>query len=242
MSRTGPFFGELYYRSTLPFFDSATTSAEVGYLENVFARRPGALLDLGCGHGRHASVLAQRSSRTVIGVDFDPLALGEALPGFLRVRGDLLALPFRDDSVGDAYAWYSTLFGMARELHVPMLKQVHRVLAPDARLVLQTIPVERLLDQPTATYDGELPDGSVLHEESRFDQKTFTDHGFRRLHMLDGRVLSAPYAIAYYPADELVQLLESTGFSVEWVHGALDASPLSPTSRDLILGAKKRHG
>lgn len=242
MSRTGPFFGELYYRSTAPFLDAATTQAEVEYLAGRVGQGSSVLLDLGCGHGRHASPLAQRMSRPVVGVDFDSMSLSQALPGFDRVHGDLLALPFRARSVGDAYAWYSTVFGLPRQAHAQVMRQVNAALVEGGRFVVQTVPVDRLMEQPTATYDGELPDGSVLHEESRFDAPSATDHGFRRLHLLDGRVLSADYAIAYYPVAELVQLFESTGFSVEWVHGALDGSPLGATSRDLIVGAKKRHG
>lgn len=235
------FFGELYYRSTLPFLDPNTTALEIDYLERCFACRPGALLDLGCGHGRHTGPLSTRLPRPVIGVDFDAHSLREG-SGFERVRGDLLSLPFQTAGVGDAYAWYSTIFALPEADQPRALREAHRVLRPGGELVVQTLPIERLLEQPTAQYDGTLPDGSVLHEESRFDAETGTDHGFRRLLTPDGRVLSAAYSIHYYRMDDLVELFESTGFTVRWLHGALDGAPLSAHCRDLILGAEKTHG
>lgn len=238
---TGPFFGELYYRSTRPFLDPKTTEREVDYLARLFSSRPRPLLDLGCGHGRHAQPLQARLGRPVVGVDFDALSLGEAA-GFDRVQGNFLQLPFKAGAFGDAYVWYSTVMGMPREQHAAALREVHRVLHPGGRFVLQTLPVERLLEQPEASFEGKLPNGMYLTEESRFDAQTCTDHGFRTLHTADKRVLSAAYAIHYYRLDDLIELFQSTGFSVKWVHGALDGSPLTLNSRDLILGAEKNHG
>ena len=57
---------------------------------------------------------------------------------------------------------------------------------------------------------------------------------------MPGRVLSGRYAIRYYRLEELTQLLESTGFSVDWVHGGLEGEPASESSVDLIVGARVR--
>src|SRR5690606_2619527 len=74
----GPFFGELYLRSTRPFLPDDVTRAEGDYLTRAFNRVevPGPLADIGCGHGRHLKEL--RTERLVVGVDFDPLSLSEA--------------------------------------------------------------------------------------------------------------------------------------------------------------------
>lgn len=240
------FFGELYLRSTQPFLSPEITSREVIYLERCFTglARPGLVVDLGCGHGRHAAPLNASGplAGRVVGLELDPYSLSHRAPGFPAVRGDLRALPFQKGSLAGAYAWYSTLFAFPDTEHRVILQEVARCLQPGALLVFQTVPHERLSAQPTAAFQHTLPDGSLLEEESRFDPTTGQDHGRRRLTLPDGRVLSGIYTIRYYPLADLTQLLESTGFAARWVHGSLEGEPLSATSTDLIVGAELRHG
>ncbi|MBJ6765555.1 class I SAM-dependent methyltransferase [Myxococcaceae bacterium JPH2] len=238
------FFGELYLRSTLPFLSEPVTAREADYLASVFASVPGPVVDLGCGHGRHAARLNASGplAGRVLGLELDPLSLAMRRRGFPAVRGDLLALPFRAASLGGAYAWYSTLFAFSDEAHVRLLREVARVLRPGGTLVFQTVPAERLAASPSAAFTRRLPDGSVLEEESHFDAVRGRDVGRRTLTLADGRVLSASYAIRYYPLAELTQLLESTGFSTAWVHGGLEGEPPTPESTELIVGAVLRHG
>jgi SAM-dependent methyltransferase len=240
------FFGELYLRSTLPFLSEETTAREVAYLARSFQDLtvPGPVVDLGCGHGRHAARLNTRGplAGRVLGLELDALSLQERLPGFPAVRADLRALPFRTGSLAGAYAWYSTLFVFSDEEHVALLREVARCLRPGGRLVLHTVPYERLAAQPEASFRTRLPDGSLLEEESRFDALRGRDEASRRLTLPDGRVLSGGYAIRYYPLADLTQLLESTGFSMRWVHGGLEGEQPAGTSTDLIVGAELRHG
>lgn len=240
------FFGELYLRSTLPFLSESVTAREADYLARAFAdtTAPGPVVDLGCGHGRHASRLNASGplAGRVIGLERDALSLSMRRPGFPAVRGDLRALPFREGALSGAYAWYSTLFAFTDEEHVHILREVARVLRGGGRLVFHTTPHERLVASPDAAFQRTLPDGGVLSEESHFDVATGRDAGRRTLTLRDGRVLSASYAIRYYPLAELTALLESTGFSMTWVHGGLDGEPLTHLSADLIVGAVLRDG
>lgn len=240
------FFGELYLRSTLPFISEEMTAKEVAYLAKRFEdlQVPGPVVDLGCGHGRHAARLNTQGplAGRVIGLELDALSLQERLPGFPAVRADLRSLPFRTGSLAGAYAWYSTLFVFSDEEHVALLREVARCLRPGGRLVLHTVPYERLAAQPEASFSTRLPDGSLLEERSRFDAARGRDEASRRLTFPDGRVLSGQYAVRYYPLADLIQLLDFTGFSMCWVHGGLEGEPPSGTSTDLIVGAELRHG
>jgi SAM-dependent methyltransferase len=240
------FFGELYLRSTQPFLSPEITAREVAYLQRCFAglTLPGPVVDLGCGHGRHAAPLNASGplEGRVVGLDLDPYSLSHRAPGFPAVRGDLRALPFQRGSLAGAYAWYSSLFSFSDTEHRVILQEVARCLRPGALLVFQTVPYERLREQPAAAFQRTLPDGSLLEEESHFDPSTGLDHGSRRLTLPDGRVLSGIYTIRYYPLADLTQLLESTGLAAKWVHGSLEGEPLSSTSTDLIVGAELRHG
>ncbi|WP_223632100.1 methyltransferase domain-containing protein [Corallococcus sp. EGB] len=238
----GDFFGELYLRSTLPYLSEAVTAREAEYLSRAFANVEGPVVDLGCGHGRHAARLNTGGALAgrVVGLELDPLSLRLRRPGFPAVRGDLRALPFQDASLGGAYAWYSTLFAFSDAEHVHVLREVARALRPGGRLVFQTVPYERLARSPGASFRERLPDGSLLEEESQFDATRGRDVGQRQLTLPDGRVLRAAYTLRYYPLAELKGLLESTGFSVEWVHGGLESGPMTPESTDLIVGAGRR--
>ena len=240
------FFGELYLRSTLPFLSPDVTAREVAYLARSFAdlRLPGPIADLGCGHGRHASRLNTTGplKGRVVGLELDPLSLAQREPHFPAIRGDLRALPFRSGTLAGAYAWYSTLFAFTDAEHERILREIARSLRPGGRLLFQTVPWERLLAHPSAAFEQALPDGSVLQEESRFDPRTGRDTGRRTLKLPEGRILSATYAIRYYPLAELTQLLDATGFESGWVHGGVVGEPPSNDSTDLIVGAELRHG
>jgi len=97
-------------------------------------------LDLGCGNGRHAEVLRDRSE-TVIGLDASRNLLGEArdrLGGEWSrlVQGDAGRLPLRTDSVGLA-VYVATLHHLpGRELRQRSLDELARVLSPDGQALV----------------------------------------------------------------------------------------------------------
>jgi SAM-dependent methyltransferase len=240
---TSPFFGELYLRSTRPFLGDAVSEREAEYLARAFSEAgvQGPVVDLGCGHGRHAARLQGRlpGGGPVVGLDLDDLSFREREGGFPGVRADLRQMPFRDASLCGAFAWYSTLFVFEDAEQRRVLREVARCLRPGALLVVQTSPRERLERAPTAVYEGQLPDGSHLRERSRFDADSGRDIGVRELTTPDGRVLSAHYFIRYYRLPELAELLASEGFVVRWVHGGLDGQALDDDSADLIMGVAR---
>jgi SAM-dependent methyltransferase len=235
------FFGELYLRSTLPFLSAEVTAREVACLARLFRSfgtwAGGPLLDLGCGHGRHAG-LAEALGRKVIGVDLDAGSLQLRPPGLPAIRADLRALPFRTGAAGGAFAWYSTLFGFGSdEAHRALLLEVARALRPGALLVAHTAPYERFAASPSARFRKELPDGSRLEEDSAFDPATGLDRGRRRLTLPGGRILSGEYTIRYYRLSELDALLRGAGLEPVVAWGGLDGEPPSPGASDLIVGA-----
>jgi len=240
---SGGFFGELYLRSTLPFLSPEVTAREAGCLATLFATHPvpGPILDLGCGHGRHAPLLARALGRAVIGVELDPASLSQRAEPFPAIRADFRVLPVRTGAAGGAYAWYSSLFAQESDAaHRALLAEVARALRPGALLVVHSAPFERLASRPTARFETELPDGSRLEEESTFDARTGVDRGRRRLALSDGRVLTGTYTVRYYRLKELEDLLEVAGIHPVLALGGLDGEPPSPGATDLIVGAIRR--
>lgn len=100
--------------------------------ELVAARRPAAVLDVGCGSGQLLREVAARCDARLVGVDAGP----QSIDGVDYRRADITAgLPAADAEVD------AVVLGEVVE-HVPhpdaLLREVHRVLRPGGVLVLST--------------------------------------------------------------------------------------------------------
>jgi ABC-type lipopolysaccharide export system ATPase subunit/predicted RNA methylase len=126
------------------------------------------VIDIGCGHGRHALVLAERASE-VIGLDFTDALLNRArhLAVELRtevrwIRGDMRRLPFRSGCadaamVMDAFGFFDT-----EEEHDAVLREVARVLTIGGRLALKVVNGGLVLDDFRETEREERDGVTVL--------------------------------------------------------------------------------
>ena len=229
---SGPFFGELYLRSTRPFLSELVTESEGRFLRTNLPQ--GRLLDLGCGHGRHLQHVP------AFGIDRDPLSLSEAKAHGPVVRGDFRQLPYRAGAFAGAWCWYNSL-GTFEDDQVPLiLAELGRCVAPGGTLVIQGSHPDRAVMQPEAGYDGPLQDGSHLKERAVYDPQKHRDEIHRALTLPDGRVLEAPFFIRYYQLAEWRTLLAEAGFDVQWAVGGIDGAALDHTSADVIVGAKRR--
>jgi len=131
-------------------------------------------LDVGCGNGRHAELLAERAE-SVVGVDLSRELLREAAErarerGFDDaldlVHADAAALPLADDAVGLA-TYVATLHHLSpRSARVRSLDELARVLAPDgAALVSAWSTAHDRFDREEGfdtTVDWTLPGGETV--------------------------------------------------------------------------------
>src|SRR5215471_9708634 len=93
--------------------------------------------DIGCGPGHIARYLANRGLDAT-GVDLSPTMVATAQrlsPELHFVHGDMLSLPFDDGQLAGITAFYS-LIHVERELLPRAIAELHRVLAPQGRLLV----------------------------------------------------------------------------------------------------------
>jgi SAM-dependent methyltransferase len=197
------YYGDLYYESVADLLTARMSGFEAELLRRLLELGPGdRVLDLACGHGRHARALSPEVG-LLVGIDRNPDYLARALhSGAALVRGDLRALPFRPGSFDAVYSWYSSLFMYDDEENARCLTAAVSLLRPGGRIVVHHDNPVRLRGQRTARAAWDLPRGGRVEEESAFDPATGTDTCTRRVIRADGSVLAGVAHLRYYTDEE----------------------------------------
>jgi SAM-dependent methyltransferase len=239
-------FGEEYFQIYGPLLADERTEREVEGIVTLLARPPGSrILDLACGHGRHAIRLAERGYR-VTGQDLSEVFLKRAQADaevhdvdVRWVHGDMRAIPFEDEF--DAVINIFTAFGYLEsdDEDERVLQQVYKALRPGGRFLLETMHRDALVRgfQPFAVMRHE--DGLLVTEERHFDQ--LGGRTLVRVTLLypDGRRTELGHAARTYTLTELARMLARRGLQLQTTYGGLDGSPLTLDSRRLVVVADK---
>ena len=218
------YYGELYLGSVGDLLTPRLSALEADAIAALLGLGPrDRVLDLACGHGRHARVLAARVGR-LVGLDRSAAYLRRALegrpasagggprsrpPGY--VRGDVRALPFRTGGFDAAFSWYASLFMFDDATNAACLAEAGRVVRRGGRLLVHHANPLQLAREPRAAARRTLPDGSVVEEESVYDPATGVDRCARRVVRRDGAVLAGTAELRYYIPSEWRRLAESAG-------------------------------
>ena len=130
------------------------TQEDVEKILELLEPAPGAeILDCPCGHGRIASVLADRGFR-VTGLDASELFLERARADASErgveveyVHGDMRDLPWRERFDG-LVNWFTSFGYFSDDENKAVLREFHDALRPGGRLVLETQSISRILLSP----------------------------------------------------------------------------------------------
>lgn len=141
---------------------------EVGGLWDLLQLTPNShVVDIGCGHGRHALALAERGAE-VIGVDFAVALLKRAqhLGADLHIRaqwirGDMRRLPLRSECVTATLLMDAFGFFEMEDENEAVLREAARILTSRGRLGLKVVNGGQVLDT-FRKKDREERDGTVV--------------------------------------------------------------------------------
>jgi len=241
-------FDDDYLRAYARSLTPERTEAEAEGIRRLLPLDPGArLLDLCCGQGRHAALLAARGVR-VTGLDRSRAMLRAApgLPGFGRVRGDMRSLPFPAGSF-DAACNIFTAFGYfeEEEENRGVLREVLRVLRPGGAFLLETINRDAILPggglAPRMWEEGE---GLFMLDEHTFHAETSRIENRRILLFADGRRREVTFSVRCYSAHELAAALKGAGFEAVRIAGSLREpdAPFHPTQSRRLVAVARRPG
>jgi SAM-dependent methyltransferase len=241
-----PFFEDSQYlRTVAAERTEAASAAEARGALRVAGCSPGsAVLDAGCGTGRHSWPLAGAGYR-VVGLDSSPMLLaaahlarhGGGRPRF--VRGAYAALPFGPGSF-DAVLCLGTALGYLGEAgDRAALREFRRVLAPAGRLVIETLHRGEIGDRLMEYEERPLPSGGVLRFARRFDRARGVMHETQRLETGTGNGSPRSYELRVYEEHELQRMLEDAGFAIVGRHASLAGTGAEPSpGTPLVLVAE----
>jgi SAM-dependent methyltransferase len=198
------------------------------------------VLDLACGHGRIANLLAQRGC-SVTGLDATALFLEKARQDAQigidveYIQGDMRSLPWTEHF--DCIINWFTAFGyFDDEDNRKVLVQAYRALKPGGKLLLELQSLYRILKEFRANAVTER-DCNYLIDCTRFD--VFTNRTYtKRTVIRDGQVRQMNYFVRHFTFTELRDWLLQTGFQEVQGYGN-NGEPLTVDSRRMIVLAIK---
>jgi len=221
-----------------------TTSAEVDFFENVLdLRKDSRVLDVPCGHGRHALELARRGCR-VTGLDASTDMLAAARRradaegiAIELVSGDMRDLTWKGEF--DAAFCAGNSFGyFDEEGQRRFLAGVFRALRPKGRFLLDSGWVAECLF-PDFRERLDLEMGGIRFQvENRYDPMTASVENLFTATRGDRREIR-PGRHRVYTCLELIGLLRETGFDGFETCGSPAEDPFVLGSHRLLLVARR---
>ncbi len=201
------------------------------------------ILDVPCGQGRHAHLLAE-TGYDVDGLDYSRDLLQVARkrgvgPNLRYTQGDMRRLPAKWRRRFDAVINLFTSFGffMHPREDAKVVKEFARVLKPGGILVWEGGSRDGVMSR-FLSRDWWSSDKTIFAQEREFDplsglltvRSTWTrgkQHGIRE------------HSIRLYTASRLAELFAENGLVVEQAYDGFSDSPLRRTSSEMMLVARK---
>ncbi len=236
------FFGEDYFEIYREMLPEERTIAEVDGIVSLLGLEAGArILDLACGHGRHAIQLAKRGFE-VTGYDLSEVFLeraradAEAQGASVRwIRGDMRELLF--DGEFDAAVNVFTAFGYFEdpEDDERTLRGIRAALRPGGRFLLETLHRDGLPARFQPITAEKTSNGSIVLHERDWDLARDVIDERVTVVRPDGTRAEYTTALRMRSLHALLELMQKAGLEPEAWYGGLDGSSLHLGSHRLVL-------
>lgn len=222
--------------------------AEVDFIEKALALPPGsAILDLACGHGRHAIELARRGYE-VAGLDLSRTLLGkaaemaqEAAVRVEFVQEDMRAIPetwaARFGAVINCFTAWGYFETDAENEKV--IEAVARSLKLSGRFFLDTINREHIIGDFRSKMWQESPGGIASLDETRLDLTRGRAETTRTLVYPDGRRRQQSISVRLFTLAEVCTMLERHNLAVRETYGDWQGGEYGIDSRRMIVLAER---
>jgi ubiquinone/menaquinone biosynthesis C-methylase UbiE len=239
------YFDAQYLLEYEPIFSPARDRADVARLIELVGLPAGArLLDVPCGQGRHAHLLAE-AGFDVTGLDFSKHLLDIArergtAPNLRYVRGDMRALPAKWTGRFAAVLNLFTSFGFFLDPadDVRVVREFARVLRPDGMLIWHGGSRDGVMARFLSRDWWKSADGTMIAHERSFDPLsgilTIRSHW-------SGKRASGEreHRIRLYTASRLAEICQSAGLIVEEAFDGWSRAPVSRRASEMLLVARK---
>ena len=241
------FFGDDYLRVYADRLTDKHTEAEVAFVERALGLKPGdAVLDLCCGQGRHAILLAKHGI-SATGQDLSERYVADARrlaaeqgADVAFVVGDMRRIEGVDryDAVINMFTAFGYLDADADNEQV--LREARRALKPGGRILIDALNRQWVLANQTPEERHEREGGAVIVERRAFDEAEGRNHVAFEIVERDGtRQQAGGHHIRLYSLDEMQELLREAGLAYERAYGGYAAAAYTPTTRRMIVVARK---
>lgn len=238
-------FDAHYLREYESLFTAARDRAEVARLIEVLELPDGArILDVPCGQGRHAHLLAE-AGYDVSGFDYSATLLRAArargpAKRLRYVRGDMRQLPAKWTGQFSAVLNLFTSFGFFLNPadDALVIREFARVLAPGGTLIWHGGSRDGVMARFLARDWWRSADGTFIGHERSFDPLSgvLTVHAEWTGPKDRG---ARTHRIRLYSASRVAELCASAGLVVEQAWHAFSGDPLTRKSSEMLLVARK---
>lgn len=241
------FFNEDYPKIYRERLSQDATEHETEFVVRALGLQEGdRVLDLACGHGRHAVALARRGM-VVTGQDLNADYLQMARDGVAQagveietVHSDMRDIPFSDefDAVINMFTAFGYFDSEAEDLRV--LQAVANALKSGGKLLLDTINREWVLSNYVQNDWHTDHDGNTFLEHREFDLATGRNRVTFSIVAADGARRESPgHDVRLYTLTELVRLLDAAGLQLSGTYGDYDGAPYAINTPRMIVVATK---